>query len=83
MTLGNIFAQASDAYAAARPFYPRALFDWIADTCRNREAAWDCATGSGQAATALATIFDRVEATDVSAAQVAEAFAAPNIRYSV
>lgn len=83
MTSNNTFAQASGAYAAARPFYPQALFDWIAVTCRDHEAAWDCATGNGQAATALARIFGRVEATDVSAAQVAEAFSAPNIRYSV
>jgi SAM-dependent methyltransferase len=83
VTIDNSFAQASDAYAAARPFYPPALFDWIAATCRNHDAAWDCATGNGQAATALARIFNRVEATDVSAAQVAEGFAVPNIRYSV
>lgn len=82
MTLANTFAHGSDAYAAARPFYPQALFDWIAATCRHHEAAWDCATGNGQAAVSLAHIFRHVEATDVSEAQVAEAFAAPTIRYS-
>ncbi|CAA9532892.1 MAG: SAM-dependent methyltransferase [uncultured Sphingomonadaceae bacterium] len=82
MTFANTFAQGSDAYAAARPLYPQDLLDWIASACRNHDAAWDCATGNGQAAVALARIFQRVEATDVSAAQVAEAFAAPNVRYS-
>jgi SAM-dependent methyltransferase len=78
----NIFAEDSDRYAAARPLYPEALFDWIAATCRSHDKAWDCATGNGQAAISLARIFRRVEATDVSAKQVAHGFAAPNIRYS-
>jgi hypothetical protein len=78
----NTFARASDEYAAARPHYPPALFDWIAQTCRSHDTAWDCATGNGQAALALARSFRRVEATDISAAQLAEGFDAPNIRYS-
>jgi hypothetical protein len=82
VTLANTFAQGSDAYAAGRPLYPQALFDWIAATCRNHDAAWDCATGNGQAALALAGIFRKVEATDISAAQIAEGFAASNISYS-
>ena len=82
MTLANTFTQGSDAYAAARPLYPQGLFDWIAVTCRNRETAWDCATGNGQAAVALASIFTSVDATDISTAQVAEAFSAKNVRYS-
>ncbi len=79
----NIFAQGSDQYAASRPLYPEALFDWIAHTCRGHDAAWDCATGNGQAALGLAPLFRRVDATDVSEEQVAQAFPAPNIRYSV
>lgn len=82
MSFANTFAQASDRYAAARPHYPPGLFEWIASTCPRHEAAWDCATGNGQAAIALARMFDRVEATDISAAQVAEGFSAANIRYS-
>jgi SAM-dependent methyltransferase len=78
----NTFAWGSDRYASARPLYPAALFDWIAANCRNHDAAWDCATGNGQAAIELARIFGRVEATDISDAQVAKGFAAPNIRYS-
>lgn len=79
----NVFATASDDYARSRPLYPAALFAWIAETCRNYDAAWDCATGSGQAAVALARFFARVEATDISPEQIRQGFSAPNIRYSV
>lgn len=79
----NVFATASDAYALGRPLYPEGLFDWIAHTCREHDAAWDCATGNGQAAIALARFFARVEATDISPEQIRQGFAAPNIRYSV
>lgn len=82
MNFGNTFAAGSDRYAAARPLYPEALFDWIAAICRSHDTAWDCATGNGQAAIALARIFRRVEASDVSPLQVAHGFAAANVRYS-
>lgn len=78
----NTFTTAPDAYARSRPLYPQALFAWIAATCRDRDVAWDCATGNGQAAIALAPFFGRVEATDISSEQVGHGFAAPNIRYS-
>jgi ubiquinone/menaquinone biosynthesis C-methylase UbiE len=60
-------------YARHRPSYPRELFDWLADAAGGRDLAWDCATGSGQAALALAGSFRRVIATDASAAQIATA----------
>ncbi|HTI66477.1 MAG TPA: class I SAM-dependent methyltransferase [Caulobacteraceae bacterium] len=82
MEAASTFAVASDAYARSRPSYPDALFDWIADQCAAREAAWDCATGNGQAAVALARRFARVEATDISPQQLAQAFQEPNIRYA-
>lgn len=80
--MNNVFAQESDRYAAARPRYPDALFDWIGATCPDHEAAWDCATGNGQAAIGLAGIFNQVDATDVSPAQIGQAFAHPKVRYS-
>lgn len=40
MTPANTFDDRSGAYAAARPLYPQALFDWIAATCRDQESAW-------------------------------------------
>lgn len=78
----NTFTTAPDAYARSRPLYPEALFAWIVATCRNRDVVWDCATGNGQAAIALARLFTQVEATDISPEQVGRGFAAPNVRYS-
>lgn len=76
------FGQRSDGYANSRPSYPEPLFDWIVSQCKEHHAAWDCATGNGQAARSLATRFDRVCATDLSKEQIAQGFDAPNISYS-
>jgi SAM-dependent methyltransferase len=59
------------------------MFDFLATVSPGREVAWDCATGSGQAAIGLAGYFDRVIATDASAAQIDEAEAHPRIEYRV
>jgi SAM-dependent methyltransferase len=77
------FSVNSGGYARNRPLYPPALFAWIAAACAKHRAAWDCATGNGQAAVGLARYFERVEASDVSAEQLAEGFKAPNINYSI
>jgi SAM-dependent methyltransferase len=74
--------QAAD-YARHRPRYPAALFAWLASLLARRDRAWDCATGSGQAAVALAAHVDEVVATDASASQVAHADAHPRVRYAV
>lgn len=80
--MSDTFASGSDRYAAARPLYPEALFDWIAVTAPVRGIAWDCATGNGQAAIGLASRFSQVEATDISEEQIGHGFAAGNVRYS-
>lgn len=67
------FSSASERYAAYRPDYPAALFAWLAGQCAEQELAWDCATGSGQAALGLAPHFRRVVATDASAEQIRHA----------
>ena len=64
-----MFSDQAAVYRDRRPTYPHALFDWLADIVPDRSIAWDCACGSGQATLALAKRFDRVIATDVSAAQ--------------
>jgi SAM-dependent methyltransferase len=76
------FSSRSDAYASSRPQYPAELFAWIESQCQRHEAAWDCATGNGQAALGLAPHFDSVEATDISAEQLAHGFPASNVSYS-
>lgn len=77
------FSDEPGAYAAFRPGYPPELFAFLASLPGNREAAWDCGTGNGQIAQELAGLFARVEATDISAAQIAQAPVRPNLRYTV
>ena len=83
----HTFGQAAAAYASARPTYPAALFDWLAEVAPRRGPGegnvWDVGTGNGQAALDLAARFSQVYATDFSAAQIAAAKPAPNITYAV
>ncbi|RZA16719.1 MAG: class I SAM-dependent methyltransferase, partial [Lysobacteraceae bacterium] len=70
-------------YAAARPAYPQALFDWIASVAPGRALCWEAGCGSGQATRDLATRFAGVHATDPSAAQVAQAPPVPGVTFAV
>lgn len=79
----NHFSSASDRYAAFRPAYPPALFAWLAGRCTGHDMAWDCATGSGQAATGLAPHFRAVVASDASAEQIAHAQGPQNVSFRV
>lgn len=75
------FSGQAGAYQKHRPDYPAALFDWLAAEAPARRMAVDVATGNGQAAVALADRFERVFATDPSAAQLREARPHPRIEY--
>lgn len=75
------FAKVADHYALHRPTYPLALFDWLAGQTSTQDLAWDCATGTGQAASELARHFSRVVATDASAGQIAAATLCPGVEY--
>jgi SAM-dependent methyltransferase len=77
------FSVAAHEYDRFRPGYPTALIDFLAAAAPGRELAWDCATGTGQAAVALATQFSRVIATDASAAQIDHAAHHPRVAYAV
>ncbi|MBB1283162.1 class I SAM-dependent methyltransferase [Flavisolibacter sp. BT320] len=77
------FSAASDRYARYRPAYPDELFAYLQTLVKGTETAWDCATGNGQAAQKLASVFKTVYATDISASQLEQAVQLPNIRYSV
>lgn len=77
------FSGAAAEYAAFRPRYPAALFAALAAYAPAHDVAWDCATGSGQAALGLAAHFRQVIATDASAAQIAAAAPHPRVRYHV
>jgi ubiquinone/menaquinone biosynthesis C-methylase UbiE len=75
------FSAQADLYARYRIDYPTALYDWLLPQVPGRARAWDCATGNGQVAAVLAEHFIQVEATDISAAQLAQAASRPNITY--
>lgn len=77
------FDRVSRHYAEHRPTYPAELFAWLAAQCPRRALAWDCGTGSGQAAVDLAAHFAQVVATDVSAAQIAQARPCAGVDYRV
>lgn len=77
------FSGHAEDYARHRPTYPPALFAYLAGVAGGRRLAWDCATGNGQAALALAPFFDRVVATDASPRQIAAAAARPGVEYRV
>ncbi|KAK8944286.1 hypothetical protein KSP39_PZI008180 [Platanthera zijinensis] len=69
-------------YASYRPNYPSELFNFIySKTTSRRQLAWDVATGSGQAAISLSSLFDAVVATDSSPEQISQAPThPPNVR---
>lgn len=76
------YSSAAGQYARYRPHYPQALFAWLASVAPNRSVAWDCGTGNGQAATALAATFTHVVATDPSTAQLAHAERGTAVSYA-
>lgn len=75
------FSTQSTGYARFRPGYPPQLLEYICMQCKNFESAWDCATGNGQIAAALADRFWQVEATDISENQLKNAIWKQNTRY--
>ncbi len=74
--------QAAD-YAKFRPHYPREMFDYLGSISPARQLAWDCATGNGQAAVELASVFSQVIATDASESQIRNAQPRPRVEYRV
>ena len=79
----DLFSTQAEVYAKYRPAYPAELFQYILQFVEERNSAWDCATGNGQAANVLAEHFKKVEATDISESQLKNAFQKINIHYQV
>jgi len=77
----NYFAAHAGEYRRFRPTYPLRLFEVLAGWSPALRLAWDCGTGNGQAALALAERFERVVATDRSPEQIAQATPHPRIDY--
>lgn len=76
------FGGRAKGYAEFRPQYPKELFEWLAANCSRHEVAWDCGTGTGQAAVALAAHFAVVHATDAAARQIEAAEPHVRVRYA-
>jgi ubiquinone/menaquinone biosynthesis C-methylase UbiE len=83
MSFKDYFSAVASEYAQYRPDYPPQLFAYLAGLTAERQLAWDCATGNGQAATALANYFAQIIATDASALQIQAAAPRANIAYRV
>ena len=83
MQFKDFFSGHAAEYKAFRPAYPATLFEYLASLAADHERAWDCATGNGQAAVALAAFFREVIATDASRQQIAEAQQASGVKYVV
>ena len=79
----SYFDTSSDVYSRGRPTYPAELYYWLAKQAPNQTLVWDCACGSGQASIDLAAYFERVEASDISDCQVAEATPHRKVNYQV
>jgi SAM-dependent methyltransferase len=77
------FSRLASAYASCRPRYPEELFEYLTGLVERHELAWDCAAGSGQATIPLARTFQRVLATDASAAMLDQAPRHPQVEYRV
>lgn len=79
----DYFSTSAAEYATFRPRYPSALFDFVSSIPLHRHLAWDCGTGSGQAAVPLAERFERVIATDGSGEQINHATPHARVAYRV
>lgn len=79
----DLFSKQADLYARYRPTYPAELYQYILSFVKEKNIAWDCATGNGQAAVVLADHFKKVVATDISASQIEKATFKENIEWLV
>jgi len=83
MTFKDHFSKQAPDYAKFRPHYPSEMFEFLGTTTPSHELAWDCATGNGQAAVGLASVFTQVIATDASESQIANAERYQGVEYRV
>jgi SAM-dependent methyltransferase len=75
------FSRQAAAYSRYRPAYPPELIAYVASLAPGDELAVDCATGSGQAAVALAGHFAQVLAVDGSVRQLVQALPHDGVHY--
>ena len=77
----DYFSSGAADYAAYRPSYPIALVDELANISAGHERALDAGCGTGQLSVLLAERFEKVIATDASAAQIAKAQPRDGVTY--
>ncbi len=77
------FSDIASQYAQFRPRYPSDLYEYLASLTPQHKLAWDCATGTGQAAVSLTSQFDLIIATDASEEQIANAEPHKRVLYRV
>jgi SAM-dependent methyltransferase len=83
MNFEDHFSKQAETYVQFRPRYPQQLFQFLSEQTSDHQLAWDCATGSGQAAQSLIPYYDRVIATDASAEQINNAPPHERIDYRI
>jgi ubiquinone/menaquinone biosynthesis C-methylase UbiE len=83
MNFKDYFSKQASEYTRYRPHYPEALFEYLATLVFSHQRAWDCATGSGQAALGLTPYFEEIIATDASEKQIANVFEHKKITYLI
>jgi ubiquinone/menaquinone biosynthesis C-methylase UbiE len=83
MNFKDYFSKQAPEYTRYRPHYPAAIFEYLATLTVDHQLAWDCGTGSGQAALGLTNYFEKIIATDASDKQIANATAHDRITYIV
>jgi SAM-dependent methyltransferase len=77
------FSSTSKEYSFSRPIYPDILYKFLSEITPNKDIAWDCATGNGQAAIGLCKYFKNVIASDASKGQLEYQFSRNNIMYEM
>lgn len=77
------FSKQSKLYSIYRPVYPKTLYETLLKDVKNKNIAWDCATGNGQVASELSNYVGQIYATDISQSQLDNAIKKDNIIYSV
>jgi len=77
------FSTQSKEYSFSRPTYPESLFEFLSKVTPQKNLAWDCATGNGQAAIGLSKYFKKVIASDASKNQIRHGFQIENIDYKL
>lgn len=83
MDFKDYFSTQAKEYSKYRPKYPAELFEYLSSQANSHDTAWDCATGSGQAAIGLEPYFKKIIATDASASQIEHAELHSKIKYKV